>query len=61
MKDTTPATMYDIKEIYDSMIKGIEVRDEMFAICEKEITLYKEMILSLERRVEELENKANYI
>ena len=51
-----PATMEDFKQLLDSINKGIVIRDELFAICEKEITMLKETVESLQRRVEELEN-----
>ena len=59
MKDTIhniPATMGDFKQLLDSITKGVKIRDELFAMCENEITILKEYVESLERRVEELEN-----
>ena len=60
MKDklnNIPASMKDIKELLDSITKGIKIRDELFAMNEQEITLVRETVESLTRRIEELENK----
>lgn len=60
MKDNLnniPATMADFKQLLDSITKGVTIRDELFTMCENEITILKECINTLERRIEEIENK----